>query len=280
MDIGKSIQSNNLAPAQPPPDSSASNEKIWRAFLALTTLASLVYSHLEQIMWLDFIDRVSKETDDCDNLTGCLIAKAASDFATSSASNRERILHLLIAAHSDDQSIPSKYLHTVLDDVKEPDNEKSISILEEISVSDSDNSNAAATVAAKVTDSLIIDAIVIPVCDVGATAWLAFKCTLFLVKSLKVLATSYEANEERVPRLFFSGLINGSFAPSVSMLQHFIRRMLGSPVIVSRTLAAYEDLAYAVMSVDCQATNVRRQAILTSLCKLCLPSWGKRRPNW
>jgi hypothetical protein len=270
LDVGKPIQSNNRAPSPPQPDISSSNDKLWRAFLALVALAPIVTSHLEQVTWLDYIGRVNNmDTEDSDdNLTGCLIAKAASDFATSSASNRERILHLLMAAHSDEQST-------------ETDDEKATRIVVgDISISESQNSNAASTVAAKVTDSMVIDAIDIPVCDVGATAWLAFKCILSLVKSLKVLAESFEANEDTASRLYFPGLINGSFAPSVSMLQHFIRRMLGSNVIVLRTLDAYQNLAYASMSVDCQSTNMRRQAILTSLCKLCLPSWGKRRPNW
>jgi len=264
LDIGKSIQSNNRAPS-PSPNVSTANEKLWRAFLALVALAHVVTSHMEQVMWLDFIGRTNKDAKDSDdNLTGCLIAKAVSDFATSSASNRERILHFLMAVHSDNQSHIDK-----LEDGKV-----------DVPISDAENSTAAAAIATKVTDSMVIDAIEIPICDVGATAWMAFKCILLLVKSLKGLAISFDANEDTILRLSFTGLINGSFAPSVSMLQHFIRRMLGSPVIVSRTLAAYQNLAYAAMSVDCQSTNMRRQAILTSLCKICLPSWGKRRPNW
>lgn len=282
MDIGKSIQSVNRATSQPQPDIlSAPNEKLWRAFLALVALVPVVRSYLKQVMWLDSIGRKNKDTDDKDdNLTGCLIAKAASDFATSSASNRERILHLLLAAHGDDQSILMKSHANMSADENETEEIKSTWFVGDIPISDSENSNAASAIAAKVTDSMFIDVIELPACDVGTTAWLAFKCILLLVKSLKSLAISFEANEGTSLRLDFPGLINGSFVPSVSMLQHFIRRMLGSPVIVSRVLDAYQNLAYAAMSVDCQSTNMRRQAILTSLCKLCLPSWGKRRPNW
>jgi hypothetical protein len=276
LDIGESIQTNNRAPS-PSPDVSTANEKLWRAFLALVALAHVVTSHMEQVMWLDFIGRTNKDAKDSDdNLTGCLIAKAVSDFATSSASNRERILHFLMAVHSDNQSHIDK-----LEDGKEkPAEEMPTWVDVDVPISDAENSTAAAAIATKVTDSMVIDAIEIPICDVGATAWMAFKCILLLVKSLKGLAISFDANEDTILRLSFAGLINGSFAPSVSMLQHFIRRMLGSPVIVSQTLAAYQNLAYAAMSVDCQSTNMRRQAILTSLCKICLPSWGKRRPNW
>jgi hypothetical protein len=276
LDIGKSTQSIIRVTTQPQPDTFTSNEKLWRAFLALGALTPVVTSHLEQTIWLDFIGRNNKDTHDSDdNLTGCLIAKAASDFATSSASNRERILYLLMAAHSDDQSTKS---HT--NPVDETDEKKSTQFVGDVPISDTENTNVASVIAAKVTDSMVTDTIELPACDVGATAWLAFKCILLLVKSLKVLATSFEANKETSLRLHFPGLINGSFAPSVSVLQHFIRRMLGSQVIVSRTLAAYQNLADATMSVECQSTDMRRQAILTSLCKLCLPSWGKRRLNW
>jgi hypothetical protein len=54
-----------------------------------------------------------------------LIAKAASDLATSSASNRESILYLLFAAHAEED--------------------------------DSGNSNAAAAAAANMTTALIVD---------------------------------------------------------------------------------------------------------------------------
>ena len=248
---------------QPLPVSSISNEKIWRAFLALEVLSQLVSSHLEQISWID-ANTVS------------VIAVAASDFATISASNRERILLLLMAAHSDDQSLPLKS-HGMLTSSGDTDSSKGDN---EKTTSDSENTTAAAAVAAKVTDALVVDSIEFPLCDAGATTWLAFKCILLLVKSLKQLAISVEANGEAKSTDGIQVLVNGCFAPSVSMLQHFIRRMLGSPIIVSQTLSSYEELACASMAVDSQSTNERRQAILTSLCKLCLPSWGKRRPNW
>lgn len=248
---------------QPLPVSSISNEKIWRAFLALEVLSQLVSSHLEQISRID-ANTVS------------VIAVAASDFATISASNRERILLLLMAAHSDDQSLPLKS-HGMLTSSGDTDGSKGDN---EKTTSDSENTTAAAAVAAKVTDALVVDSIEFPLCDAGATTWLAFKCILLLVKSLKQLAISVEANGEAKSTDGIQVLVNGCFAPSVSMLQHFIRRMLGSPIIVSQTLSSYEELACASMAVDSQSTNERRQAILTSLCKLCLPSWGKRRPNW
>jgi len=238
-------QGGDMSVDQPP--ASMSNEKLWRAYSALEALNVVVSSHLEQLSWLDF-GRETKDGSDYDNLTISLIAKAASDLATSSASNRERILYLLFAAHAEED--------------------------------DSGNSNAAAAAAANMTTALIVDSIEIPLCDTGATSWLAFKCILSLVKSLKEMAILVEANVDAESRHHLSAILNGSFAPSVSTLQHFIRRMLGSPVIVTRTLSSYEELACASMLVDSQLTNVRRQAILTSLCKLCIPSWGKKRSSY
>jgi len=271
---GSAVAVHNQGGNQDPlPVSSISNEKIWRAFLALEVLNTVVTSHLEQVSWID-------------SNTVSAIAVAASDFATISASNRERILLLLMVAHSaDDQSLPSSPHATFKpSSISNPEGKSEGRVTpvndNNPTSSDTENSNTASAIAAKVTDALVVDSIELPQCDAGATTWLAFKCILFLVKSLKDLAISVEAKKgDLESSRALSDLVNGSFAPSVSMLQHFIRRMLGSPIIVSQTLSSYEELACASMTVDSQSTNVRRQAILTSLCKLCLPSWGKRRPN-
>ena len=207
-----------------------------------------------------------------------MIAKAAGDFAIISASNRERILHLLMAAHANDRTTPSaSHLSRSTETEK---SEMATSVATDAPTYD--NSNVAATLAAKVTDALVIDSVEIPVCDAGATTWLAFKCIHLLVKSLKDLAVSIDGNETYDVDLLssrcriLSGLVNTSFAPSVSMLQHFIRRMLGSPVIVSKVLSSYDELCCAAMAVGSQY----KLQLIMSLCKLCLPSWGKRRPNW
>lgn len=253
------------------PLSSISDDTLWRAYLSLEVIYSVVPSHLEQISWLDSIGR----DDSNDKFTATLIAQSASDFATISASNRDSILHLLVAAYAGHESTKSTVADTEATNSNELDAGKQTA-----QASDSENSNAAAAVAAKVTDSMVIDSIETPLCNAGATTWLAFKAVLLMVKSLKELAVCNEGKDGSGSPLVLCGLINGLFTPSVSMLQHFIRRMLGSPIIVTHTLDGYKELAFASMSVDSQSTNVRRQAILMSLCKLCLPSWGKKRPNW
>jgi len=274
FDIGATNSTNNhtastrtlaQVPSQPLPVSSISNETLWRAFLALDVLNHVVSSHLEQTSWIDSVGGDNSN----EKFTASSIAIAASDFATISASNREGILHLLLAAHADDQKGTEA----------ESNGEKPTSAFGDAQISESENSNAAAAVASKVTDALVIDSVEIPLCDAGVTTWLAFRTVLSSVKSLNELAVSNEIDSDARSCLILSGLVNGLFPPSVSMLQHFIRRMFGSPVIVTHTLSSYQELACASMTIPFQSTNERRQAILMSLCKLCLPSWGKRRPN-
>lgn len=277
FDIGKKGPSNNRArthsqgstPEQALSGSAISNDKLWRAFLAMDVLSQLVVSsHVEQLSWLDTASGGSNNNNEGSQSTVGIIAKSVSDFATISTSNRERILLFLLAADGVEQTI-----------LEADTKDKSTSALGDAHASGTENSTAAATVAAKVTDALVIDTIEIPLCDAGATTLLAFKSILLLVKSLKELAITSETIGNIESQKSISEMINGSFASSVSMLQHFVKRMLGSPSIVTQTLLSYDELACASMAADSQSKNVRRQAILTSLCKLCLPSWGKRRPH-
>lgn len=245
-------------PAQPTPDPLISNELIWKAFLSLEVISRLVRSHLDQIAWLDFI--VSQRVVG-DMTIVSSIAKAASDLATISSSNRERILHVVLTAH-DDQ--PPETLETGAENTGDA---------------------PTAALAAKFADSLSIGVDEIPLCDAGVATWLSFKCILSLVKSLKKsVASSEMANQSTTDsdtrQAIVLEILNESFGPSVSVLQHYVKRMSGSHVVVSQTLLAYEELASASMVVDCKQENLRRQAIVTSLCKLCLPSWGKKRSHW
>ncbi len=235
--------------------------------MALEVLHDVVPSHLEQTSWVDSVGDDNKS----ENFTASLAAVAASDFATTSASNREGILRLLMAAHADNRTG---------NEMAEPNGKRLTTATGDAPTTDSENSSAAAAVAARALDTLAADAADVPPCDAGATTWLAFRTGLFLVVSLKGLAIVDEADGDAKSCPMLPGLVNGLFTPSVSMLQHFTRRMFGSPVIVTHTLWSYQELACASMAVPLQSTNERRQAILMSLCKLCLPSWGKRRPNW
>mmetsp|Transcript_10820 Transcript_10820/g.29917 ORF Transcript_10820/g.29917 Transcript_10820/m.29917 type:complete len:1956 (+) Transcript_10820:225-6092(+) len=61
------------------------------------------------------------------------------------------------------------------------------------------------------------------------------------------------------------------FAPSLAVLQHYLKRFSGNHALVHLALEGYNLLAQLCFpSVDMQ------RALLTSLCKLSLPAWGKR----
>jgi hypothetical protein len=241
----KRKSSTHSVAAHPTPDPLISNDRLWRAFLSLEVIYCLMCSHLEQIVLLDNISQTaSNETKDVPTIS--TISKATSDLATISGSNRERILHVVLIAHDDKSA------------VGEP-------------------SSAAASLAEKFSDSISDGSGEVPVCDTGLPTWLAFKCVLALVQSLKKVTML--GIESTFQHRIAQQILSEAFAPSVSVLQHYIKRMSGSHVVVSQTLCAYEELAYASMVLDSVEENLRRKTIITSLCKLCLPSWGKNRAN-
>lgn len=87
-------------------------------------------------------------------------------------------------------------------------------------------------------------------CSVGDTLWIAFHC---------LLETSRHVNEET------------SFSPLLAILQHFLKRFPGSREIVHYTLVGYNRLAHIIKN----GNELQRKALVSSLCKLSLPSWGK-----
>jgi hypothetical protein len=90
-------------------------------------------------------------------------------------------------------------------------------------------------------------------CSMGEALWIAFHCILRLIQS------------------FGARSMDGCFAPSLAVFQHYLKRFPGSTTIVQCTLEGYLVLADAAVPVRA----LLRQALLASLCKLSLPSWGK-----
>eukprot|EP00934_Nitzschia_sp_Nitz4_P005997 Nitzschia sp. Nitz4//scaffold6_size259037//98458//103848//NITZ4_001067-RA/size259037-processed-gene-0.68-mRNA-1//-1//CDS//3329556872//5987//frame0 len=64
-------------------------------------------------------------------------------------------------------------------------------------------------------------------------------------------------------------LVEAAFAPSLAVLQHFLKRFPASGIIVEQVLTGY--FALSTSSLD---HPLIRRALLTSLCKLSLPQWG------
>ena len=99
--------------------------------------------------------------------------------------------------------------------------------------------------------------------NMGEALWIALHCILRLCKSLD--AESFT--------------MDGCFAPALAVFQHYLKRFPGSNIIVRCSLDGY--LCLADVAVPIQGGNaLLRQALLASLCKLSLPSWGKHDPSW
>lgn len=118
-------------------------------------------------------------------------------------------------------------------------------------------------------------------CDIGDTIWLGFHCILSLTKSLYGLyasntigtSTTSSSNNDYIHQI--KSLVDGAFAPSLALLQHFLKRFPGSPNICKKTLSGYIYLANVALPLN-KPDELQRKAILTSLCKLSLPQWGKK----
>jgi len=100
--------------------------------------------------------------------------------------------------------------------------------------------------------------------DIGATVWVALNSILMLWKSLSIYP-----NKEDNQRL--KKLIEGCFAPSLATIQHFLRRCPASDVICKSALSGYLCLARCVLPL-CEENDFHRQVVLTSICKLAVPS--------
>ena len=87
-------------------------------------------------------------------------------------------------------------------------------------------------------------------CNVGEVLWLGFHV---------IVRLSGEVRDE------------SAFAPSLAVLQHFLKRFPASFEITTCTLTGYQRLAHMLSG----GNSLQKKALLASLCKLSLPSWGK-----
>jgi len=104
---------------------------------------------------------------------------------------------------------------------------------------------------------------IVPV--MGEALWTSFHGILEII--LTVLPNASPENADI--------LMEGAFAPSLSALQHFMKRIPGSRDLTRLSLKGYAQLAHLCMPSTTLERIVRRKTLLTSLCKLSLPSWGK-----
>ena len=66
-------------------------------------------------------------------------------------------------------------------------------------------------------------------------------------------------------------ILDQTFAPSLSVLQHYLKRFPASGTIVEKVLEGYFSLAKVSLNAV-----LLRGALLSSLCKLSLPKWGRK----
>ena len=92
----------------------------------------------------------------------------------------------------------------------------------------------------------------------GEAVWLALSVIL---RAMEYVGHSPSSREDARAEIF---------APSLSVLQHLLKRFPGCDGLVRLALEGYERLARL-----CFPTVDMQKALLTSLCKLSLPSWGK-----
>lgn len=102
----------------------------------------------------------------------------------------------------------------------------------------------------------------------GETIWLAMQGVLRISDCLLSIPPSHDDRKR---------LLDDIFSPSLALWQHFLKRIVGSKELVELSLKGYVTLADVCLPLeDC---SLQRKALLTSLSKLSLPSWGKRDPN-
>jgi hypothetical protein len=65
--------------------------------------------------------------------------------------------------------------------------------------------------------------------------------------------------------------MEGAFASSLALIQHFLRRFPASEIVCRDALSGYSFLAKTLLPI-CDEGDFQRRLIFTSLCKLSLPS--------
>jgi len=99
--------------------------------------------------------------------------------------------------------------------------------------------------------------------SLGEALWIALQGILRIVECMSEMKQR-DAETQRV--------LEETFAPTLAVLQHYLKRFPGSSDLVKLALRGYAVLTDVCMQ---EGTSMQRKAIVTSLCKLSLPSWGK-----
>jgi len=94
----------------------------------------------------------------------------------------------------------------------------------------------------------------------GEALWISLMSILRIADSLQSLGDA-------------EGLLEETFVPILAVLQHYLKRFVDSNDLVELSLLGYKSLAEVCLPL--QGNALQQKALLASLCKLSLPSWGK-----
>ena len=204
------------------------------------------------------------------NLIG-LIAECVSDFATTAASSKQTILSVVRAVTNAQKSLRNsskdretfrpqlfdKARHVIKfhDDWESSLNEQStFSHPKSITI-----------------DTVSLDDGEIPFCDDGQTIWVAFNCMISLSSSLYILSLE--------KKTIMKSILECTFAPTMAVLQHFLKRFPHERYIRESVLKGFKNLADVCIPLSSE-DGLHSEALLKCLCRLSLPNWGKVEPNW
>ena len=112
----------------------------------------------------------------------------------------------------------------------------------------------------------------------GEALWIALQGILRIIDCIGVLQQHKDDEDKASPQSnqSIATLLEDVFAPTMAVLQHYLKRFVGSPELVQLTLTGYSSLANICIPLG-DAAALQRKALLTSLCKLSLPNWGLHR---
>jgi hypothetical protein len=191
-----------------------------------------------------------------DGSTMAALAEALSDFATIGASCRDHMLQLVEFCQSQNNVCldPALVPTNTLSETKPTVFRKA----EQVVAAGNASSAFAADSSSRSSDRKMSSSTPPPI--IGEALWTAFKGILRIADCLKNL----EGAEQ---------LLEDTFAPTVAVLQHYLKRFVESNDLVELSLTGYTSLADVCLPLTGNA--LQRKALLASLCKLSLPSWGK-----
>lgn len=108
--------------------------------------------------------------------------------------------------------------------------------------------------------------------DIGAAVWTSLNCILMLWNCLQPTDTRLVMSEDSESDRKI--LIDDCFAPSLAVIQHFLRRFPACVMICKSTLSGYLLLSRSVLPL-CSDGDFKREVLLASLCKMTSPTWGR-----